>query len=314
MPAIVIGIAAAAGASALYAVGIAMQAIEARAAPIEHALRISLFRRLVKRPLWVIGTAFGLGGWALQTLALTRAPLTVVQPLLGASLVFLLVIAALWLHEPVRRRDAVAVVAIAAGVPLLALTAPHHSAAHAGGVHLWVALGVLGALAAAPLALRGEARAASILVPLGAGLAYSWDGLATKFASDDYLGHAWIGIAIWFVAMNAASGLGTLSEMSALQRRRVTEVAPIIFSLTTFVPVGLAPLLAGEPWSSSPLLDAGLVSSLLLIGCGAVALARSAPVARTLAAEATSSSSGTGRRPLSERNAASAVSESRARA
>lgn len=312
MPALLIGIVAAVGASALYAIGITLQASEARVAPESHALRLSLFVRLVKRPRWVVGTALGLTGWALQALALAHAPLTLVQPLLGSSLVFLLALSVWHLGEHVSRGDALAVLAIAVGTPLLAVTAPHHHSAHAGGALLWLTLGGLGLAALSPLALRGPARAASLLVPIGAGLAYSWDGLATKFASDDYLRHAWIALAFWFVAMNVASGLGTLSEMSALQRRPVAQVAPLVFALTTFVPVALAPVIAREWWSSSAWRDLGLVTALALVGGGALALARSTPIVRALAVEATSSASDTARRSLDSSSASAVVSESRA--
>ena len=312
MPVLVTGIVATFGAAALYAVGTALQAVEARLAPETHALRFSLLRRLVKRPRWLAGTALGFTGWGLQASALAHAPLTLVQPLLGTTLVFLLGLSVWRLGERVVRADALGVLAIAAGAPLLALTAPHHRSAHAGGALLWVTLGALGLAALSPLALRGGARASSLLVPIGAGLAYSWDGLATKFASDDYLRHAWIALAFWFVAMNVASGLGTVSEMSSLQRRPVAQVAPLLFALTTFVPVALAPAIAREWWSSSAWRDLGLVVSLLLVGGGALRLARSAPVTHALEAEASSASSGTGRRSRDASSASAAVSESRA--
>ena len=312
MPALATGILAALGASALYAIGIALQAVEARVAPQAQALRLSLFRRLVRRPRWVAGTALGLTGWGLQALALAHAPLTLVQPMLGASLVFLLGLSIWRLGERVAPLDALAVLAIAAGTPLLALTAPHHHSAHAGGALLWFTLGALGLAALSPLGLRGAARASSVLVPIGAGLAYSWDGLATKFASDDYLRRAWPALAFWFVAMNAASGLGTLSEMSSLQRRPVAQVAPLVFALTTFVPVALAPAIAREWWSSSAWRDLGLVVSLLLVGGGALVLARSSPVTHALEAEASSSSSRTARKCRDASSASAVVSESRA--
>src|SRR5437762_1787476 len=105
MPGILSGVVAAVAASALYAVGIALQALEARVAPVEQALRLSLFRRLVTRPIWLMGTGLGLVGWALQAFALTHAPLTLVQPLLGVSLVFLLGIAVWRLGERVTPSD-----------------------------------------------------------------------------------------------------------------------------------------------------------------------------------------------------------------
>jgi drug/metabolite transporter (DMT)-like permease len=312
MPDLLTGILAALGAAALYAVGTTLQALEARVAPEAQALRLSLFRRLVKRPRWLLGTALGFTGWALQALALAHAPLTLVQPLLGTTLVFLLAIAVWRLDEHVGTGDALAVLAIAAGAPLLAVTAPHRHSGHASGALLWATLGVLGAAALSPLALRGAARAASLLVPIGGGLAYSWDGLATKFASDDYLRHAWVALAFWFVAMNVASGLGTLSEMSSLQRRPVAQVAPLIFALTTFVPVALAPAIAREWWPGSGWRDLGLVVSLVLVGAGALTIARSTPIAHAFEVAVSSSPSGTARRCRDASSASTVVSESRA--
>lgn len=312
VPVILVGIALALATAALFAAGVVLQAVEARRAPPRQALRFSLFRRLLRRPLWLAGTALGVVGVATQLLALTYAPLTLVQPVLASGLVFVLVGAVRVLGERVHRRDAAAVAAIAGGLPLLALTAPERSGGHAGGVRLWAALGALALVALVPLALRGAARAASVLVPVGAGFAYVVDDLATKFASDEYARRAWPAAVGWLVLMGAAAGLATLEEMSALQRRPVAQVAPVVFALNTFLPVALAPLLAREWWPASPARDAGIVVALALIAAGTVALARSSPVARALAAPATSSSSGTARSPRDESSSASAASELRA--
>jgi drug/metabolite transporter (DMT)-like permease len=157
-----IGVAAAIGSAALYAVGIALQALDARQQPIERALRLSLFRALVRRPRWVAGTAAGLAGWGLQALALTYAPLTLVQPLLTVSLVFLIAIAVVWLGERLVRRDLLAIAAIVAATPLLALTAPDRVSHHAGGAALSITLVALGLIALAPLTLRGACRSAPV--------------------------------------------------------------------------------------------------------------------------------------------------------
>jgi len=312
MPALEQGIAVAVAASAVYAVGIVLQAAEARTAPPEDALRLALLRRLVARPRWLAGTALGLAGWALQALALTRAPLTVVQPLLGTSLVFVLALAAWRLGETVRARDVAATAAVAGGGTLLALAAPARDAHHAAGARLWLALGLVGAAALAPLALRGAARSASVLVPLGAGLAYAWDSVATKLASDDYAARAWLGLLFWFAAMLAASGVGTLSEMSALQRRPVARVAPLVFALTSLVPVALAPLVASETW---PAHLRGLVLALgvIVATSGATLLTRSPAVGRVLVADARSSASDTPRSDRADSARASASSDDRPR-
>jgi hypothetical protein len=295
------GIGLAAAAAGLYALGIALQAFDARDAPAGQALRLSLFRRLVRQPRWLIGTALGLGGWGLQALALTYASLTLVQPALALGLVFLLLIARTLLGEHLHMREGAGVVLIVVAVPLLTWLAPGRSSAEAGGARLWLPLLILGVAALIPYSFRGQARAASVLVPVSAGLAYAWDGIATKLASDHYSAHRWLGLLAWVIAMNVASGVGTLSEMSALQRRPVTQVAPLVFAFTTFVPVALAPMLAGEGWSGRPARVLGLLLALCLVGVGALLVAGSAPVARVLAPRSENAESGTARspRPLS---------------
>jgi drug/metabolite transporter (DMT)-like permease len=309
MPVIVYGIVLALAAAALYASGLVLQALEARTAPAAHALRPSLYGRLLRKPLWLAGTALGVAGAAAQLFALVWAPLTLVQPLLASGLVFVLAASALLLGERVAAREKAAAAAIASGVPLLALTAPERQAEHASGMRLWLALALLAAVAAAPLALRGSARAASMLVPVGAGFAYVCDDLVSKFASDEFARSQWRTMLFWLLAMGAAAGLGTLEEMSALQRRPVAQVAPVVFGLNTFLPVALAPLLAREWWPADPLRDAGIVLALALVAAGLVVLTRSSPVGRVLAAEASSSERGTARNPREPSTPARAANE-----
>ena len=54
---LVLGILAAVGASTLYSLGIALQAMDAREAPHEAHLRLELARELVRRGRWRLGTA-----------------------------------------------------------------------------------------------------------------------------------------------------------------------------------------------------------------------------------------------------------------
>src|SRR2546428_9787648 len=113
MSRLLLGLLAAFGAAGLYSAGIALQALEARQIAKEHALRIGLLWRLVRRPRWLLGITLDLGGWALQALALALAPLTLVQPALAGGLVFLLMIGPGLLGEPVGRREVMASVPIA---------------------------------------------------------------------------------------------------------------------------------------------------------------------------------------------------------
>jgi len=72
--------------------------------------------------------------------------------------------------------------------------------------------------------------------------------------------------------------LALLSEMSALQRRPATHVAPTMFAVQVLVPVLLAPLIFGESWGDTPLDGVVLVGSMAVAVAGTVLLAGSSAV------------------------------------
>jgi drug/metabolite transporter (DMT)-like permease len=297
---VVAGLAAAFATSVLYACAVGLQALEARETPHEHGLRLALLTRLVRRPRWIVGTVLALLGWVAQVGALLLIPLTLVEPTLATSIVVLLVIGARVLDEPVGRREIAGVLAVTAGIGLLAWAAPPRETAHDTGPGLIAALATLSVLALVPYALSLVRRPpAALVIAVGAGMAYAIDGLATKFFADDVANSAWLSVLFWGAGMGLAAGIGTLSEMTALQRRPATQVAPIILALTTLVPVALAPVLANEAWSSNPWLRAALVVSILLIVGGAGVLAMSRAVGSVLE-EARDSGNGTASSDLDE--------------
>jgi len=270
----------------LYAVAITLQTLEAREAPDEHHLRLSLLLRLVRKPRILVSAILAFCGWAAQVGALLLIPLTLVAPALATSLIVLLAIGSRVLQERVGRREIGCVTAMTLGIALLAWAAPEREANHATGARLASAVAVLAAFALLPYVLARASRPPGAIVAVGAGAAYALDGLATKFFSDDFVAAAWLGLLVWGATMAVAALLGTLSEMSALQRRPATQVAPVVLGLTTLVPVALAPLLAGESWTGSPWLRTALAVSILLIIGGAVLLATSPAVGAVLEAEA----------------------------
>src|SRR5271163_4099593 len=129
---LVLGIGAAVGASTLYSLGIALQALDAKEAPHEQHLRVALVRRLLTRARWVFGTGLSVLGWPLQVVALLLAPLVVVQPALAAGLLVLLLFGERMLHEHAGRYEHLAMLAIVLGVLGAALFAPPRSTSQAG--------------------------------------------------------------------------------------------------------------------------------------------------------------------------------------
>lgn len=282
---IALGIAAAVGASVLYNTSIALQALEAREVPHDHSLRPSLIGKLIRNRRWLGATALGLLGWPLEIAALLLAPLTVVQPCLASGLILLLWLGSTKLGEAPGRREAVAVAAIVAGVAGVALAAPERTAEHAGAGAIALALGLVAIPIVAPYALRGRAPAAfGLLAVISAGCGYAWTAIASKLLTDGLATGAIVVALAWLATAAASEGLALLSEMSALQRRPATHVAPVMFTVQVLVPVLLAPLLFGESWGTTPLGGAALAVSIAVAVAGTVLLAGSRAVGAVIAA------------------------------
>lgn len=283
------GIAAAVGASVLYNASIALQALEVRDVDREHSLKPSLIAKLVQNRRWLGATALGLAGWPLEIVALLMAPLTVVQPCLACGLILLLGLGAKRLGEAPGWREWTAVGAIMLGVAGVAFAAPERTTDHAGTWAIALALGLVAIPIAAPYALRARFRLSppsgvvkvrsgtgiATLAIVSAGCGYAWTAIASKLLTDELAAGALLIAVAWLATAALSEGLALLSEMSALQHRAATHVAPIMFAVQVLVPVLLAPLIFGESWGSTPLGGAVLVASMAVAVSGTVLLAGS---------------------------------------
>jgi hypothetical protein len=288
-----LGILAAVGASTLYSLGIALQALDAKQAPHDEHLRIALARTLIRRRRWLLGTCLSVLGWPLQVLALRLAPLVVVQPALAAGLLVLMLVAERMLGEHAGRNERIAMLLVVIGVAGAGLFAPPRSTAHTSEhVTIALVLAAIGIASLLPYVLRAVHRPVAQVTILGAGLAYGWTGITTKLASDDLGGHLWLAVA-WAAATAAASAVAALSEMSALQSRPAIQVAPVVFVTQTVVPLLFAPLLLGESFADTPLSGVPLTLSLVVLVSGAALLARSPLLVALMEGDAISDSSGT---------------------
>jgi drug/metabolite transporter (DMT)-like permease len=232
---------------------------------------IGALRRLAARPLWLAAIALGLAGFGLQVLALRHAPLSLVQPLLATGLLGLLAFAATVLGEAVGRREAGGVVAIVAGVALVALADPQRGADAAPGLEFVLAAAALGALALSAFARRDAGPGGLLAAAIAA------DALASLAAAQAARALASVLALAGWCALAAAAGIAAIAAESAvLQRRGAARVAPIVLAGQVAVPVVLAPLVLGESWGSPGLLVCGL--ALVIAGSGL--LASSAGVGR----------------------------------
>jgi drug/metabolite transporter (DMT)-like permease len=120
------------------------------------------------------------------------------------------------------------------------------------------------------------------LAVFSAGCGYAWTAIASKLLTDELAAGTVIVGVVWLVTAAASEGIALLSEMSALQRRPATRVAPVMFAVQVLVPVVLAPLIFDETWNDTPLGGAVLVGSMAVAVAGIVALAGSPAVGAVL--------------------------------
>ena len=275
------GIALAAGAAACFDGAVALQALEARALPV-GAVGAGLVRGLLARPRWLAATGLAILGWPLQVAALELAPLTVVQPTLAVGLVLLLVLGVRLLGEPAGRRDLLGCAAIAVGLGLLAWAAPERSTVHAGSAALAAVVGGLGLMTVAPWALGRRVSGGAMVVAAGCG--YAASGLTSKLLADALAASNVAAAAAWVAVTASVAALALGDEMGALQRVGAARVAAGAFALQIVVPVLGAPLLTGEPWSSTPLHGAAIVAGIVLVAAGALTLGTGRAVSRLVTA------------------------------
>ena len=283
-----LGFALALAAACCYETGYALQALEARRAPTEEALRPSLIGHLLKRPVWVGGIALALVGWPLQIAALSQAPITLVQPVLALGLLLLLLLGVRVLHERVGPREILAVVLIIGSVAVFAWAAPREVGEVDRGPGLIVALGILITVALAPYAIalmRGR-RYPMLLLVASAGAADGLAAFVAKIVAQDVSNGALVAVGLWAALVAGVVIVGLISESTALQRFAATRVAPTVLVMQIVIPVVLAPLVGGEGWGDTPLNGAVLGAALVAIAVGAGLLASSRAVAQLAVGEA----------------------------
>jgi drug/metabolite transporter (DMT)-like permease len=283
-----LGFALAVAAACCYETGYALQALEARRAPPERALRPSLISHLLGRPVWVGATALSLLGWPLQITALSQAPLTLVQPTLALGLLLLLVLGVRILGERVGARELAAVILIIGSVGVFAWAAPRDTGDVERGAGLVVALAILIAVALVPYAIalaRGR-KYPMLLLVASAGAADGLAAFVAKIVAQDATDGELVAVALWAALVAAVVIVGLISESTALQRFAATRVAPTVLVMQIVIPVVLAPLVGGEGWSDTPLDGAVLGAALLTVAVGAGLLASSPAVAQLAVGQA----------------------------
>lgn len=273
-------------ASVLFNVGVALQALEAKATPPEEGLRVSLLARLLRRPRWLVGLLLGALGVLFEVIAFANAPFVVIEPVLATGLLVLLAIGVREMGERPGPWTVAGVVAIIAGTALIAWGAPEHSEQHRGPVAVVVVMAALVAVSLLPFALRGSRFDTAMGANLGGACGFGAANIATKLMADDIGGGHWPQVIAWVAVAGFAGVTATISSMSALQRRPATTLVPISTAVQTFLPIALEPLFLTENWRAAELEGLVLLAGLVVMAIGTVLVARAHPVSALAAPRA----------------------------
>ncbi|HJQ49409.1 MAG TPA: hypothetical protein VJ838_02740 [Gaiellaceae bacterium] len=279
-----VGALAACLASAFYNTGLLLQAEASRREPVSVAFAAGLLVRLVQRRRWLTGSAIAILGWPLQAFALTRAPLTVVQPLLAVGLIIPLAFGKRMLGDHLHWRDVLNIGVLVTGASLLVALAPPRSNVTGISFQLAIALALLAtAVVCASLlaALVGHRR--GLMLILAAGVGFALASVTTKLLADAFSRQEWAAFAIWLAGTAAAGGVALIGEMNALQISAASTVAALVLALETIVPVTLAPFLFGETAGGSASSIVLRTGALAMTICAAIVLTRTRPVVEALA-------------------------------
>ena len=293
------GIVIAIFAAAAFETSYVLQALEARKESSEHAMRLGLLLRLIANPRWLAATALTVVGAGLQLWALTLAPITVVQPVLAVGLLALPLLSRFVLHEHLRPPELAGIGAIVGGVAVIAICSPEHIGREEPSLGLYIELALLAALLFAPYVLRNRDVPAQLGV-FGAAAGDAIAAIGLKVAADElHAGHVGTA-AIWGVAGAASGAMALTAEMTALQKLRATQIAPVVVAFQVLIPVATGLLFFGDSWSDTPAGGLLMGAAVLTVVAGAALLSASRSVEEALGVEPEHDGGGGGQLPEAE--------------
>jgi hypothetical protein len=255
--------------------------------------------RLARHPVWLLGFASMLAGFALQVTALHFGPLALVQPILAAELLFvfayLAVVAAVRNSRPVQARDWLAAVCMSGGISLfLGSAAPSGGRLHAPAGLWWLAglvvggcvlLAVLastwlprapaaGAAGADPVARQAVHRAA--LLGAATGIAWGFVAAVIKELSSHTgqgIGAVFANWAVYVLISTGAAAFLLVSHALAAGPLAASQPGFTIGDPITAALLGV--FLFDESLRTGPAALAGELTGLVLLVAGVAVLSHS---------------------------------------
>jgi drug/metabolite transporter (DMT)-like permease len=228
---------------------------------------LRLFRYMYTNWLWLTGLVIVLAGVAIQVEALTMLPLTIAEPILAASLVFILLYAGIFFRERLTGREWFSIALFGVATAFVGISNGRREVLTtdiAGNVTLGAV--VIPAVVICVIVLvGGDIRAfgrharplAGVAYGFGSGLALGISELAIKGVASVYSTHGLVAAAYTTPYPYVAVGMavfGLAQLQIGLQRCRISIVATVLTVTAKTELAIFGPVLFKEPWPTDRLL------------------------------------------------------------
>ncbi len=272
-------------AAALIGVGFMAQQHAAYAEPLGEILHVRLLLHLMRRPLWLFGIGAMAGGQILGALALQRAGVAQVEPLLATNLIFALAVSALVYQERLGRGEWLGAVLVSGGVAVfLASARPHGGRVPHPSSMTWIAVMAVLVVTAGlvVVALHTGLKTRAMLLAASAGVLYGLQDALTRGSlltlehGTQALATSWPPYALPMVAV-----LGILLNQSAFDAAPLRISLPATTAAEPITGIVLGVVIFSEHLRVDVVALAGAVAGLVALVVGIVILGRSPFLAKS---------------------------------
>ncbi|MDD5748002.1 MAG: DMT family transporter [Actinomycetota bacterium] len=232
---------------------------------VKFQISWTVFVAFVTNGLWLLSVILTIVGGVMYSVAITLAPISIVQPILGVGVALLAYLAIKNLGEKPRRSDLVAIGISILGVILIGVSLAEgipENIKHSP-VSLWIFAGVVGLLTIIfPLAmLKGSRNRQSVGLGISVGLLYGLGAIFGRLLLVDWT-HRWssAGPMVFFKSVFLIAWLLTfvpafIMLQAALQRGLAVVVSPIMTGLSQLIPILGGMIALNEPLPKSAALS-----------------------------------------------------------
>ena len=276
------GLTAAIAGAVCYGSAPALQAVAARQEAAGTGVGARLTLRLARRPVWLLGLALDVLGFALEAYAFSRAPATFVAPVMACDMIVFVMVGSWTFRERLSRLGIGGIAVISCGVAVLAvvfagreeLGATASNAEMFGFLIGAVVVCAIAAVAGSRASAAGKAALAAGIFSAASGLTYGLATMATRQVGRAFTpGHPWQLLATPTPYVLAGCSLLAITLMQRGLQTNPLLTFPVVSAVAAMLPVGLSAAVLDDqvPGGAGRL---GFVAALVLIAGGVTLLGR----------------------------------------